>query len=76
VKICFSLYEYLAALFGVDYDKKIKKNVPVIQMDRKRDRMRTFVMNRTVFNTVLKKRTVADDKISTSPLMLNDTDYL
>lgn len=62
----------MVALFGVDFDKKIKKNVPVIQMDRKRDRMRTFVMNRTVFNTVLKKRIVDNDKISTSPLMLDN----
>jgi hypothetical protein len=62
----------LTAIFGVDHDRQIRKDVPQFQMDRKRDRMHTYVQRRLVFNRILKKRWVADNKITTFPLVTFD----
>ena len=68
IKLIFSFYEFLVGIFGNDYNKRISKQIPQIQMDRKIDQMRTWKMTRKVINPVLTKRIICDDKITTLPL--------
>jgi peptide subunit release factor 1 (eRF1) len=68
-------YEYLAAVFGRDYNQRIEKNIGNIQMNRKRDRMETLMTRKKVINPILTKRYVCDDKISTEPLRHADGSY-
>ena len=37
-------------------------------MDRRRDRMKTILQNKTIMNPLLKKRFVCADKVATEPL--------
>jgi len=48
--------------------QRIKKLQHSIQMDRKRDRMKTILQNKTIMNPLLKKRAVSIDKVSTTPV--------
>jgi hypothetical protein len=71
-KIALSFYEYLIAIFGTNYDNRIMKKIPQIQLDRKRDRMKTWTMLKKVINPILSKRLISDDKITTFPLRRAD----
>ena len=66
----FSLYAYLWTVFGGAgvMKQRLKKLQPSIQMDRKRDRMKTILQNKTIINPLLKKRFVEFDKCSTLPV--------
>ncbi|CBY40335.1 unnamed protein product, partial [Oikopleura dioica] len=55
-RVPLSFYEYLAALFGKDYNQRVSKDIGQIQMNRKRDRMETLVTRKKVINPVLTKR--------------------
>jgi len=37
-------------------------------MDRKRDRMKTILQNKTIINPCLKKRFISADKVATEPV--------
>ncbi|CAG5104569.1 Oidioi.mRNA.OKI2018_I69.chr1.g1345.t1.cds [Oikopleura dioica] len=71
-----SFYEYLIAIFGSDYNQRIKKSIPQIQLDRKRERMKTWVMHKKVINPILSKRIICDDKVSTLPLRRYDGELI
>ena len=65
-----SLYAYLWSIFGGSQvmKQRIKKHQRSIQMDRRRDRMKTILQNKTIMNPLLKKRFVSEDKVATEPL--------
>jgi hypothetical protein len=63
----------MTAVLTTDLDDRISKNIPVMQIDRTVDRMKTFVMNRKTVNPIYLKRTICEDKISTVPLSVNGT---
>jgi len=75
INLFSSFYEYLAATFGRDYNRRVEKDVATIQMNRKRDRMQTTVMRKKVINPLLTKRFVLDDKVTTEPLRKADGSY-
>jgi hypothetical protein len=72
----FSFYEYLAAVFGTNYNQRIKKKVPQIQWDRTRDQMKTWIFDRKVINPILSKRIISSDKITTFPLRRANGDLI
>ncbi|CAG5106265.1 Oidioi.mRNA.OKI2018_I69.chr1.g2763.t1.cds [Oikopleura dioica] len=74
-KIPLSFYEYLISIFG-SAKKRVTKNVPQIQMDRKRDQMKTWTMERKVINPILTKRIISKDRISTTPLRRANGDFI
>ena len=47
---------------------RIRKNQRSIQMDRKRDRMKTILQNKLIMNPILKKRTISADRVDTTPI--------
>ena len=71
----FSLYAYLWTVFGGAgvMKQRLKKMQPSIQMDRKRDRMKTVLQNKTIINPLLKKRFVEVDKCATQPVRSKST---
>jgi hypothetical protein len=73
-----SLYAYLWTVFGGSgvYKHRLKKLQPSIQMDRKRDRMKTVILDKQIMNPLLKKRIVEFDKCSTRPVRSNVTNKL
>ena len=70
-----SLYAYLWTVFGGRgvLMERLKKMQPSIQMDRKRDRMKTILQNKTIINPLLKKRFVEMDKCATRPVRSKST---
>lgn len=71
-----SFYEYLVSVFGVNYEQRIKKKIPQIQWDIKRDRMKTWVFDKKVINPILSKRIICQDKIGTLPLRRANGDLI
>ena len=47
---------------------RLRKKQHSIQMDRKRDRMKTILQNKVIMNPILKKRTILADKVDTEPV--------
>ena len=70
IRYLFSLYAYLWTVFGGEavLAQRLKKLQPSIQMDRKRDRMKTVVLDKRIMNPILKKRWVDFDKCTTYPV--------
>ena len=73
-----SLYSYLWTVFGGTgvLKQRLKKLQPSIQLDRKRDRMKTVILDKQIMNPILKKRTVHSDKCATTPIRSNSTNKL
>ena len=73
-----SLYSYLWTVFGGTgvLKQRLKKLQPSIQLDRKRDRMKTVILDKQIMNPILKKRTVHFDKCATNPIRSNSTNKL
>jgi len=65
----------LAALFSDNMEEQIRKDMPLFQFDQIERRMKTFTLNKRVISSVLKKRIISDDKVSTFPLKRADGSY-
>jgi len=56
-------------------EEQIRKDMPLFQFDQIERRMKTFTLNKRVISSVLKKRIISDDKVSTFPLKRADGSY-
>lgn len=65
----------MAALFSDNMEEQIRKDMPLFQFDQIERRMKTFTLNKRVISSVLKKRIISDDKVSTFPLKRADGSY-
>ncbi|CAG5101490.1 Oidioi.mRNA.OKI2018_I69.YSR.g17140.t1.cds [Oikopleura dioica] len=61
-KIQLSFYEFLCAVFGIDYYQRVTRDVAQFMWNRKRDRMETVTTTRKVINPILTKRLILADK--------------